>query len=47
MKAKYGVKSEDGAHPRMRQGVSQIWRGVVWGAELLRSGLRWEVHDGK
>lgn len=38
MKAKYGIRDGDGAHFGGRHRASQIWRGVVWGAELLWKG---------
>lgn len=33
--AKYGVKEEDGAHFRDKKKSSPIWKGVMWGVELL------------
>lgn len=47
LKAKYGLNEEDGAHFRGRQRASQIWKGAVWGAELLRKGLVWTVRNGE
>lgn len=38
--AKYQVKKEDGANFVVKHNASQIWKGLVWGAELLRKGLR-------
>lgn len=45
MRAKYGVKEDDGAHFRERERVSQIWRGAVWRAELSRKGFVWDVRN--
>lgn len=47
LKTKYGVKVEDGAHLRARQRASQFWRGVLWGAELLKQGIILEVRNGE
>lgn len=44
---KYGVLEDCGTHYKPKQRSTQIWKGVVWGAELLRRGLRWEVRSGK
>lgn len=42
-RSKYRVRDEDGAHFKDKQRSSHVWKGVVWGVELLRLGLRWEV----
>lgn len=47
IRAKYGVKESDGAHFRGRQRASQVWKGAIWGAELLRQGMVWEVSNGE
>lgn len=38
---------EDGTYMKIKAKSSIIWRGVVWGAELLRKRLRWMVGNGK
>lgn len=43
--AKYKVRQENGAH--CKQHSSRVRRGIGWGAELLRKGLKWTVHDEK
>lgn len=45
--SKYKVGDEDGAHFRERQRASQVWKGLVWVADLLRRGIVWKVHNGK
>lgn len=35
LRAKYGVELNDGARFRPKQRSSQVWKAVVWGAELL------------
>lgn len=47
MKSKYGMRLEDGTHLKRKQRSSQTWRGVTWGAEPLRRGLKWMVRNGK
>lgn len=47
IKAKYGVRREDGAHLRMRQRVSQILKGILWETELLRGGLNGRSTTGR
>lgn len=45
--AKYGVMEDDGVQFRDKYRSSQIWKRVLWGAELMRRGLRWEVRNRK
>lgn len=46
LRSKYRVKTEDGAHFRLRQRASQISKAIVWGPDLLRKGLVWSVNNG-
>lgn len=41
------MKDDDGAYFRGRQQASQVWKGAVWGAELLRKGIIWDVRNGE
>lgn len=45
--SKYGLNEDDGVHFRDRQRCSQIWKGAIWGAEMVREGLKWDVRNGK
>lgn len=46
LRSKYGVAADE-AHFKQKRRSSQIWKGVLWGAELLRQGLRWEDGNGE
>lgn len=47
IKSEYKVTKEDGVYFKQRQRVSQIWRGILLGAELLRQGFHWNVRNGR
>lgn len=47
LRAKYAVKEEDGLQLRSKSQSSQIWKGILWGADLLRRGMVWEVRNGR
>lgn len=47
LRAKYGLKVKDGANLRRKRRESQMSRGAVWGAALLRRGLKWTVGNGR
>lgn len=46
MRSKYAIKDDDGIHFK-KYTSSQIWKGVLWGAELLSRGLKWGVRNGR
>lgn len=47
LRFKYRVKEEDKADLRLKARSSQVWKGVVWGSELVRRGLKWSVGNDK
>lgn len=42
----YGLKERGFKDFKVKQRYSQVWKGLVWGAQLLHEGLRWRVRDG-
>lgn len=47
IKSKYGVTSKTPPFGRHGQRDSHVWRGISWGSELLRRGLRWRARNGE
>lgn len=47
MRSKYAVKEQDGVQFKNKCSSSQVWKGILWGAELLRKGIKWEVRSGR
>lgn len=47
IQAKYGLEREDPVVFKGKDMSSLIWKGLVWGAELLQRGLRWRVENRK
>lgn len=47
VREKYGLKEGIPPNFKHKQHESHIWKGVVWGSELLRDGLRWNVRNGR
>lgn len=47
LRDKYKVNEEGVWQFKHKQQASQIWKGVLWSSELLRTGLRWRITNGK
>lgn len=47
VRSKYGLSLTEPPLFKHKSRTSVVWRGLVWASELLRSGVRWEVRDGK
>lgn len=47
MHSKYVVKEEDGIQFKSKYTSTQVWKGVLWGAGLLRKGPKWKVRNGR
>lgn len=47
IRQKYGVIERRTPAFKHKQRETQIWRGVVWASDLLRTGLRWRVTNGR
>lgn len=44
---KYGIHEGDDLHFREKKRASYIWKGIPWSSDLLYSGLRRLVGNGK
>lgn len=40
LRTKYGYKMGHSAHFKEQHRCFQIWKGVIWGSDLLRKGLK-------
>lgn len=46
LRAKYEIGDGGPLVFKAKQQSSQIWKGLVWGSELLHMGLRWHINNG-
>lgn len=47
IRSKYGLESDGLVVFKEKQRSLLIWKGLVWCAELLQRGLKWQVANGK
>lgn len=47
LREKYLWNNEGGAWLVDKQRASKVWKGIVWGADVLRMGARWSFGDRK
>lgn len=47
LRSKCDVQEVDGPHFKIKQRSTLVWKGITWGSELPKLGMRWKAGDGR